>query len=122
MSLIAEYSRLQQEIATLQARHDLLKSDPKIKQEMEFETKFRDLLAQYGKSLRDVISILEPVSHKSGKSTAASSGKVRKQRTVKIYRNPLTGESVESRGGNNKLLASWKTQFGHDEVENWVQK
>lgn len=40
---------------------------------------------------------------------------------VKVYRNPPTGEIVESKGGNNRLLGAWKAQFGHQEVESWVQ-
>jgi len=35
--------------------------------------------------------------------------------------NPLTGQTVESKGGNNRLFGAWKAQFGHEEVESWMQ-
>lgn len=40
---------------------------------------------------------------------------------MKVYKNPLTGEIVETKGGNHKLLKAWKAQFGA-EVESWLVK
>jgi len=33
---------------------------------------------------------------------------------MKVYKNPLTGEIVEAKGGNYKLLKPWKGQFGQE--------
>ncbi|MBD8682372.1 histone-like nucleoid-structuring protein, MvaT/MvaU family [Pseudomonas sp. CFBP 13719] len=120
MSRLAEYRQLEERIAQQAANLESRRSDPGLKREIEFETKLQGLLAQYGKSLKDIISIIEP-----GRGRAAVSSKpekrTRRARQVKVYRNPLTGEIVESKGGNNKLLGAWKAQFGHDEVESWVK-
>lgn len=121
MSRLAEYRQLEKRIAQQTADLEALRGDAGLVKEIEFETKLQGLLAQYGRSLKDIISIIEPGTEP--KSEAARLEKrTRRARQVKVYRNPLTGEIVESKGGNNKLLGAWKAQFGHDEVESWVKQ
>lgn len=80
------------------------------------------MLVAYKMGLADVISILEP-GFAAGKVGVASAEKrSRRSRQVKVYRNPLTGETVESKGGKNKLLGEWRARFGSQEVESWVQR
>lgn len=123
MSLIANYQQLQKDLEKLQSEHARLSSDPELKREMEFDAKLRTLMGEYSKSLPDVISILEPApinfSKKGGRNPEV---KVRRPRQVKVYHNPLTGERVESKGGNNKLLGQWKAEFGAEEVDRWIEK
>jgi hypothetical protein len=38
-----------------------------------------------------------------------------------VYKNPETGETVESKGGNHKVLKAWKEQYGAEQVEGWLQ-
>jgi len=120
MSRLAEYRQLEKRIAQQTADLDALRGDPGLEKEIEFETKLQGLLAQYGKSLQDIISVIEP-GNRPVAVGAESEKRTRRTRQVKVYRNPLTGEVVESKGGNNKLLGAWKAQFGHDEVESWVK-
>lgn len=121
MSLIQEFRSTEASIAELQSRLAALKSDPKLEKELEFEGKLRDLLAEYGKSLRDIITLLDP-QRVSGKAPKASSvqGVVRRPRSMKTYRNPHTGEVVETKGGNHKTLNEWKQQYGADAVKSWA--
>lgn len=122
MTRISEYRALQEQIAQHTSRLETLKTDPGLQAEIDFETRLKDLLQAYGKSLSDVISILDPSSATQGRGVPRQSGLVtRRPRQVKVYRNPLTGEIVESKGGNHKLLGAWKAQFGHEEVESWVR-
>lgn len=44
----------------------------------------------------------------------------RKPRQLKVYKNPHTGERVETKDGNHKTLKEWKSHYGSDEVENWL--
>lgn len=123
MSRLAEYRQLEKRIAQQTADLEAFKADPGLEQEIEFETKLQALLSRYGKSLKDIRSILDPVGSTAAKAGSAEPVKrTRRARTVKVYRNPLTGETVETKGGNNKLLGAWKAQFGHDEVESWVKQ
>lgn len=121
MSRLAEFRKLEQQIARHQDQLAALKNDPGLSKEIEFETKLHDLLAHYGKSLQDVVAIIEPGAVKQA-ARGTPEKRTRRARQVKVYRNPLTGETVESKGGNNKLLGAWKAQFGHDEVESWVKR
>jgi len=117
MSIIAEYKALEAQIAEQQKRLDALKGDEKLKKEIEFETKLRALLTDYNYSLKNVIAMLAP---KAEKANAASTG-ARKERLLKLYKNPHNSEVVETKGGNHKVLKAWKEQYGADKVESWLQ-
>jgi len=99
MSLLAEYRRLEEQIAEQRSKLDELRSDPRLDNEMEFEGKLRELLDQHGKGLADVADLLDPkLSRVQGRQVAVPAKRTRQARMVKVYRNPLTGEIVESKG------------------------
>jgi len=121
MSKLAEYRQLEKHLAEQLQALEALKSDGALKKEIEFETKLRELLNQHGFSLKHIINLLDPQSTKRASTPAAAPGK-RKPRALKVYKNPHTGEVVETKGGNHKTLKEWKTKHGADEVESWVKK
>jgi hypothetical protein len=119
MSALQEFRTLQQTIRELTERMNSLSNDTKLKQEIEFEEKLRALMAQYNKSLKDVVVILDPDSKlANGKTT--KTGATKRARKVKQYKNPHTGEVIETKGGNHKELKAWKEKYGADTVESWV--
>jgi Skp family chaperone for outer membrane proteins len=118
MSIIAEFKALEAQIAEKQKRLEALKNDGKLQQEIEFENKLRALLAEYGYSLRNVIALLDPYA---GKTAAAPVKGSRRERAIKRYRNPNTGEVLETKGGNHKVLKAWKQQYGAELVESWLE-
>jgi hypothetical protein len=123
MSRLVEYRQLERNVAERTEALKALQGDPDLAREIEFESKLQTLLREYGKGLQDVKALLDPAGARLGRARpSVSIGASRRARIVKVYRNPLTGEVVESKGGNNKLLGAWKAQFGHDEVESWVRK
>ena len=124
MSRLAEFRKLEQDLADQLAALESMKSDSGLQAEMQFESKLRGLLAEYGYSLRDVISLLDPAAAKRGKSAplAAPEKGTRKARELKVYKNPHSGEIVETKGGNHKLLKAWKNEHGSDIVESWLTK
>jgi hypothetical protein len=121
MSKLAEFRQLEKHLAEQLQALEALKGDAGLKKEIEFETKLRALLAEYGYSLPNVINLLDP---KSGRRTPAAESKTgtRKPRQVKIYKNPNTGEVVETKGGNHKTLKEWKAEHGSATVESWLTK
>lgn len=121
MSRLAEFRQLEQQLAAQLAELEALKNDSGLKKEIEFETKLRDLLAEYGYSLRNVINILDPQSGRR-LAPAAVEKAPRRERQVKQYKNPHNGEVIETKGGNHKLLKEWKAKWGADEVESWLAK
>lgn len=122
MSKLAEYRQLEKHLAEQLQALEALKGDAALKKEIEFETKIRGLLDQYGFSLKHIINLLDPQSTtKRGQASAATTG-TRKPRQLKTYKNPHTGEVVETKGGNHKTLKEWKAQYSSDVVESWLKK
>lgn len=122
MSRLAEFRELEQKLAAQLAELEALKGSSELQKEIEFEEKLRDLLARYGFSLRDVITILDPQSSRRSGVAAPVEKSARRARQVKQYKNPHNGEIIETKGGNHKLLKEWKKQYGAEEVENWLAK
>ncbi|MDV5387577.1 histone-like nucleoid-structuring protein, MvaT/MvaU family [Pseudomonas juntendi] len=120
MSRLAEFRALEQQLAAQLAELEALKNDDSLKKEIEFEQKLRDLLGEYGYSLRNVISILDPQAATRRAAPVQAEKASRKPRQVKVYKNPHTGETIETKGGNHKQLKEWKAEHGADEVENWL--
>ncbi|BAN46944.1 histone-like nucleoid-structuring protein MvaT [Metapseudomonas resinovorans] len=122
MSLINEYRATEEAIKELQERLKNLSQDDKLKQELEFEGKLRTLMGEYQKSLRDIIALLDPESRASKAPRAAKAANTgsKRARKVKQYKNPNTGEVIETKGGNHKTLKEWKAKWGADVVEGWA--
>lgn len=121
MSRLAEFRRLEQQLAQQLAELEAMKGDSAIKAEMEFEEKLRALLDEYGYSLRDVINILDSKAHTRIASPAVKEKTSRKPRELKIYKNPHNGEVLQTRGGNHAVLKAWKAEHGAEAVEAWRQ-
>lgn len=117
MSLINEYRATEEAIKELQTRLQSLTQNDSLKKEIEFEGKLRALMSEYGVSLKNIIQLLDP----QGSPRVAGKKTVRKERSVKTYKNPNTNEIIETKGGNHKGLKQWKEAHGSDVVESWLQ-
>lgn len=120
MSLINEYRATEEAIKELQERLKSLEKDDKLKKELEFEEKLRTLMGSYGKSLRDILALLDPEAKLSKAPRAAKATGSKRARKVKQYKNPHNGEVIETKGGNHKTLKEWKAKWGADTVESWA--
>lgn len=118
MSRLAEFRLLEQQLAAQLAELEALKNDSALKQEMEFETKLRSLLNEYGYGLRQVVLIL--LIRKRWLPLIWPPKTSRKPREVKVYKNPHSGEVVETKGGNQRTLKAWKNEYGAEVVESWL--
>lgn len=118
-SLLSNYMQKEQQLKQLQDELDRLENDERLKAELEFKTKLEALMKEFDKSANDVIELLNPKPGAAPKAAAPSAGS-RRKRKLKIYKNPQTGEVVETRGGNQKTLKAWKDEFGSDVVESWL--
>lgn len=122
MSRLAEFRQLEQKLAAQLAELEEMKSSSELQKEIAFETKLRDLLADYGCSLRDVINILDPQASRRAVASSVDERAPRRARQVKQYKNPHNGEIIETKGGNHKLLKEWKAEYGADEVDSWLTR
>ncbi|MBK0155547.1 DNA binding protein [Pseudomonas sp. S75] len=118
MSRLVEFRQLEQQLATQLAELESLKNDVGLQREIEFEQKLRTLMGEYGVGLREVIGILDPTAAARTVSLPAVG---RKSRAVKVFKNPHTGEVIETKGGNHKGLKKWRDQYGIDAVTSWLQ-
>lgn len=123
MSKLAEYRELEKSLTAQLAALEALKGDSGLQREIEFEQLLRELLAEYGYSLRDIIALLDPnASTRRGPvGIAAPEQRTRRARQIKQYNNPHTGEVIETKGGNHKQLKEWKAEYGADVVESWLK-
>ena len=121
MSKLAEFRQLEKHLAEQIQALEALKGDVGLKKEIEFETKLHALLGEYSYSLKEVINLLDPQVGRRAPALEYKSGS-RKPRQVKVYKNPHTGEVVETKGGNHKTLKEWKAEYGSDTVESWLTK
>ncbi|MDD2052007.1 DNA binding protein [Pseudomonas putida] len=117
MSKLAEFRAAEKALKEQIAQLEALKNDTRLKKEIEFESALQDLMKTYGKSLRDIIAILAP----NPGNLATTAPKQRRPRVVKVYRNPHTGERIETKGGNHRGLKAWKEQYGAGTVDSWLQ-
>ncbi|MGV8843343.1 MAG: histone-like nucleoid-structuring protein MvaT [Pseudomonas sp.] len=120
MSLINEYRATEEAIKELQERLKNLSQDDKLQKELEFEGKLRTLMNEYQKSLRDITAMLDPEAKTGKPLRAAKATGIKRPRKIKQYKNPHTGDVIETKGGNHKTLKEWKAKWGSDEVESWV--
>ncbi|GEK47826.1 transcriptional regulator MvaT [Bisbaumannia pacifica] len=122
MSLINEYLQQEQQLKALQEQLDKLQNDPRLKAELEFKEKLEALMQEFNKSAKEVIELLDPKPAAKAAAAPASAPAAggRRKRKLKIYKNPTTGEVVETRGGNHKTLKAWKEAHGADIVESWL--
>ena len=119
MSLLNTYMEKEQQLKRLQDELDRLKNDERLKAELDFKNHLETLMREFNKSASDVIHLLDPkpTANRISNSTKSTG---RAKRKLKIYKNPNTGEVVETRGGNQKTLKAWKEEYGADTVESWL--
>ncbi len=125
MSLLNEYMKKEQLLKQLRDELQQLEQDQRLKGELEFKEKLDQLMQSHDKTAADVIDILDPNDVQSAtrqSSSSDSQGAGRRKRKLKVYRNPHSGEVVETRGGNQKTLKAWKEEYGNDTVEQWLER
>ncbi|MHA3025235.1 histone-like nucleoid-structuring protein, MvaT/MvaU family [Chromohalobacter israelensis] len=120
MSLLSEYMKKEQLLKQLSEELQQLEKDQRLTSELEFKEKLEALMKEYDKSPAAVIEMLDPQPESRSKPATQANTAGRRKRKLKIYKNPNTGEVVETRGGNQKTLKAWKDEYGNDTVESWL--
>ena len=114
MDRVAQLRKKQEELDKVSRELDELKKNKQVQKELAFQEDLEALLKKHGKTLSDL--------PKPGRATkAAAPARTRRKRKLKVYVNPHSGEKIQTRGGNHKILKEWKAQYGADEVESWVK-
>lgn len=116
MSMLNTFIQKEAQLKALEAELASMKADNQLQKDLEFKEKLEALMAQYDANKDSVLKIVAPeffIENSEPKKT-------RKPRKLKTYKNPHTGEVIETRGGNYKVLKAWKAEHGGDTVEGWL--
>lgn len=125
MGKISTYYKKKQMAEQLQQEIQKMEEDKELRQELDFKEDLNQLMQKYNKSAKDMLEVLATMDSsvrnriEQGGSSGNSDG--RKKRPLKTYRNPHTGEVVQTRGGNHKTLNAWRKQYGKEEVARWQE-
>ena len=117
MSKLLEFRKAEQALREQLERLESLKHDQELKQEMEFENRLKALLQEYGFKLQNIVDILDPQPFHVPELDIG-----RRVRKLQIWKNPITGEVLETKSGNNKQLKAWKEEYGEKFVSTWLQR
>lgn len=119
MNSLTSYFKKEQQLKQLEVELNSLKEDEDLKKAIEFKKNVEKMAEDYGLSNESVLQVLVP--EKFAEETVASEQKkVRKPRKVKVFKNPHTGEVVETKGMNHRVLKAWKKEYGNETVESWL--
>lgn len=119
MSKLLEFRKAEQALREQLAHLESLKHDQGLKHEMEFEEKLQALLKEYDFTLRNIVAILDPQPFQVPELELQLGRRVRK---TQVWKNPVTGEVLETKSGNNKQLKAWKEEYGEKFVAGWLQQ
>ena len=120
MKVTTKKAAIEKQMAQLEKELKSIENSAAFKKEIAVKRAVTRLMANHGCSKNDLIALLqedgsEPV--KQGIKTASTTRKIRK---LKIFKNPKTGETVETRGGNHKVLKAWKANYNLENIDDWL--
>ena len=120
MRSFTKKAQLQAALAKLKREIENLEKSESYKNEQSLIRGIEKLLTKFGKTKAELIAFLS--DGKTTKTTAkkAELTNTRKRRKLKIYKNAFTNETIETRGGNHKVLKAWKTQYPTQNIEEWI--
>ena len=78
------------------------------------------LMKKHGYSKNDLIALLQDEASDSGQTWEKIYPTETKATQIKIFRNPETGETVETRGGNHAILKSWRAEYRLNNIDDWL--
>ena len=118
MRSITKKVQMEAALAKLKIEIANLEKSESYKNEQSLIRGVEKLLNKFGKTKAELIAFLS--DEKTSLTEKAKSQKPRKQRKLKIYKNPLTNETIETRGGNHKVIKAWKNQYPTQNIEEWI--
>ena len=112
------------QMAKLREQLKALENDKELKSDLKLRDEIEALLKKHGRPASHLAVLFDlrasPVRGRKAAAKAAAPVRKRRRRKLKIYRHPHTGETVETRGANHKVLKAWKAEHGSAVVEGWA--
>jgi hypothetical protein len=120
MRSITKRAQMKSALAKLKKEIENLEKSESYKNEQSLIRGVEKLLNKFGKTRAELIAFLSDGKTNTTVNKREKSQNPRKQRKLKIYTNPLTNETIETRGGNHKILKAWKNQYPTQNIEEWI--
>ena len=120
MNLTNKKSAIEQQMAKLERELKSIENSAGYKKENAVKRALRRLMIKHSCSASEVIAFLQNENRELVAKGNKKVAKTRKSRKLKIYTNPITGETVETRGGNHRVLKSWKATHHLTDINDWL--
>ena len=120
MQSITKKVQMEAALAKLKKEIENLEKSESYKNEQSLIRGVEKLLHKFGKTKAELIAYLSDGKTTKVTTKKAESTNTRKRRKLKVYKNPLTNETIETRGGNHKILKAWKNQYPTQNIEDWI--
>ena len=120
MQSITKKAQMEAALAKLKIEIASLEKSESYKNEQSLIRGVEKLLNKFGKTKAELIAYLSDGKTTKVTTKKAKSTNTRRRRKLKIYQNPLTKETIETRGGNHKILKAWKNQYPTQNIEEWI--
>jgi len=123
MALLAKYYEKKRLMDNLSKELKALEDNDGLKKEIKFKDEMLALLKKHDLAFEDAFKVL--ATEDPSLTTVAGGRKSNqhkgKPRPLQTFKNPHTGEVVETRGANHKTLKGWRAEHGADTVRQWRQ-
>ncbi|MDC3123541.1 H-NS histone family protein [Gammaproteobacteria bacterium] len=120
MRVSSKKEALERQLAQIERELKSIERSAAFKREKAINRALTNLMKKHGCSKNDLISILQGTSATPVERVRAANSKARKPRKLKIFKNPNTGETVETRGGNHRVLKAWKSKYELTNIDEWL--
>ena len=120
MKVTTKKAAIEKQLAQLEKELKNIESSAAFKKESAIKRALATLMKKHGCSKNDLISLLQADESEPIKRSKKLAVKARKPRKLKVFKNPETGQIVETRGGNHKVLKAWKAQYELESIDDWL--
>ena len=120
MRSINKKAQMEASLAKLKKEIELLEKSESYKKEQALIKGVENLLTKHGKTKSELIAFLNNETKNPKKTKLIEKKSKRKQRKLKVYKNPVTEEIIETRGGNHRVLKAWRAKYPMQNIEAWV--
>ena len=120
MKVTTKKAAIEKQMAELEKELKIIENSAAFKKENAVKRALSSLMKKHAYSQNDLIALLQDDQKEPLKRRKKPAGSKRKPRKLKVFKNPETGEIVETRGGNHKVLKAWKAQYRLNNIDDWL--
>lgn len=120
MNVTTKKAAIEKQMAQLERELKSIENSAEFKKVNAIKRALTNLMKKHGCSKNDLIALIQGDNSESIRPRKKAAATTRKPRKLKIFKNPKTGETVETRGGNHKVLKEWKAKYKLKNIDDWL--